>query len=94
MKLFNIGIAAAGLVALAACGTNTPAENAAANARDAAENQADAVENMAGNVMDSAENRVDALENRADEIRDAGENRADAMEARDTGPVGADTNGM
>ncbi|MGE0179690.1 MAG: hypothetical protein AB7O91_07720 [Sphingomonas sp.] len=96
MKLFHIGIAAAGLMALAACGTNTPAENAAANARMEAENQADAIENMAANTMSAAENQVDAMENRADAAREAGENRADAIEAGSTSPNAgtADTNGM
>lgn len=93
MKLLHIGVAAAGLAALAAC-NNTPAENAASNARMEAENRADAIENMAANTMDAAENRVDALQNQADAARAAGENQADAIESRDTGPVPADTNGM
>ena len=61
MKLFHIGIAVAGLAAMAAC-TNTPAENAAANARAAADNRADAIETMAANTMGAAENRADALQ--------------------------------
>jgi len=94
MKLLHMGLALTGLAALAACGTNTPNQNAADNARMAAENQADAFENMADNTLGAAENRADALENQADAARDAGENRADALESRDTGPVPADTNGM
>lgn len=95
MKVFHLGVAAAGLIALTACGTRTPAENAASNVRAAAENQADMIENMASNAMSATENRVDRLENRADAVRDAAENRADSIESgAGRAPAGANTTGM
>lgn len=67
MKTILKAAAAAGLLAVAACGGsgNDAAENKAENIMDAAENRAenitDAAENRAENIMDSAENRADAI---------------------------------
>ncbi|MGQ0587906.1 MAG: hypothetical protein ACT4N8_00060 [Sphingosinicella sp.] len=77
MKLLIQSAATAGLLMLAACGGNTPAENAAENIRDTADNQADYLEEQGQNM---AENILGATENQAEAVRDAGEARADAME--------------
>ena len=50
MKILKQGAIAAGLLALAACGGQTPAENAADNIEAASENQADLLEEMAANT--------------------------------------------
>lgn len=97
MKFSYLALAATGLIALSACGSRTPAENAAANARAAAENQAEALQNQASNILDAAQNRADALQNQASNIMDTAENRADRIESAPPGsnPAGtADTNGM
>ena len=90
MRILTQGAIAAGLLALTACGTQTPAENAADNVESMAENQSDMLEGMADNT--SNEVLSDSLENQADAVEDAGENRADAIEANAQPP--ADTNGM
>jgi len=80
MKFLIQSAAAAGLLTLAACGGNTPAENAAENIRDATENQADYLDQQAYNATNEVvEERI---ENQAEAVRDAGENRADAVEDR------------
>ena len=79
MKLVIQGAAIAALLALGACDSRTPAENAAENVRDVTENQADVMEEAADNA--TTENVADAMENKADATRDAGENKADAIEA-------------
>lgn len=96
MKVSHLAVAAFGLIALSACGSRTPADNAAANIRAGAENRADAIENRASNVVDAAQNRADQLQNQADQVRGAAENRADRIEAAPSGggAGGADTNGM
>lgn len=88
MKILKQGAIAAGLMALAACGGQTPAENAADNVEAVSENQADLLEDMAANA--TTESAESSLENQADAVRAAGENQADAIEAN----AGADTNGM
>jgi peptidoglycan hydrolase CwlO-like protein len=96
MKVSYLALAATGLIALSACGSRTANENAAANIRDAAQNQADALQNQASNVLGAAENRADALQNQASNITSAAENRADRIESAPSGggAGGADTNGM
>ena len=78
MKLLIQSAATAGLLMLAACGGNTPAENAAENIRDAAENQADYLDQQAYNATNEVVES--GFENQAEAVRDAGEARADAME--------------
>ena len=85
MKVSHLAVAAVGLIALSACGSRTPAENAAANIRAGAENRADAIENQGSNMVDAAQNRADQLQNRADQVRDAAENRADRIESAPSG---------
>ena len=80
MKLLIQSAATAGLLLLAACGGNTPAENAAENIRDASENQADMLDAQAYNATNEVVES--GLENKAEAVRDAGENRADAVEDR------------
>lgn len=78
MKLLIQSAAVAGLLTLAACGGNTPAENAAENIREATENQADYLDQQAYNATNEVvEERI---ENQAEAVRDAGERRADAVE--------------
>lgn len=91
MKILTQGAIAAGLLTLTACGTNTPAENAAENIEAVADNQADYLDSLADNTTDPALEQ--SLENQAGAIRDAGENHADAVE-NGTVPPPADTNGM
>lgn len=88
MKILKQGAIAAGLLGLAACGGQTPAENAADNIEAASENQADLLEEMAYNATN--ETVESNLENQADAVRAAGENQADAIEQN----AGHDTNGM
>ncbi len=92
MKILTQGAIAAGLLALTACGTNTPAENAAENIEAAADNQADYIDDLADNTTDPV--LEESLENQADAIREAGENQAEAVEAGEIPPPPADTNGM
>ena len=71
MKKLSFVVAAAGLIALAACSKQTPAENAIDNNVAALENTADALENAAdatdnAAVESSLENAADAVENAAD----------------------------
>ena len=80
MKFLIQSAAAAGLLTLAACGGNTPAENAAENIREATENQADILDAQASNATNEVVES--GLENRAEAVREAGENRADAVEDR------------
>lgn len=80
MKVLIQTAAAAGLLTLAACGGNTPAENAAENIREATENQADILDAQAYNATNEVVES--GLENRAEAVREAGENRADAVEDR------------
>jgi uncharacterized pyridoxal phosphate-containing UPF0001 family protein len=70
MKKVVFVLAAAGLMSLAACSKQTPAENAA----DATAN---AYDNVGENLEDAAENSSDALSAAADNAHDA----ADAVEA-------------
>ncbi len=72
----TLGIAV-GVVALAACGGQTPQDN-----------QADMIEQQADN---RADNIVDAAENRAENIQDAAENRADEMRDADHNNMAANT---
>ena len=88
MRILKQGAIAAGLFGLAACGGQTPAENAAENIEAAAENQADMYEQMADNTTNEV--LESSLENQADATLEAAENRAEAVEDQ----VGADTNGM
>ena len=62
MKLVIQGAAIAALLALGACNSNTPAENAAENVRDVTENAADALENKADATREAGENKADAIE--------------------------------
>ncbi len=89
MKILAKCLAAAGLLAIAAC-TDTPAEKAADNIEDAAENQADILEEQA----DNATNEVveEALENQAEAVREAADVREDEMEDNDASM--ANTTGM
>ena len=65
MKMIAKAAMVAGLITLGAC-TDTPAENAAENIRESAENTSDALEEAADNA--STENASDALENKADAV--------------------------
>jgi chromosome condensin MukBEF complex kleisin-like MukF subunit len=94
MKILTHGIAAAGLLALAACGDtdrNTPVEQAADNVEDAAENQSDMFEAQADNAVNEVVEET--LENRAKAAEDEGERIADQIE--ETGDTSlANTTGM
>lgn len=81
MKVLIQTAAAAGLLTLAACGGNTPAENAAENVREATENQADYLDQQAYNATNEVVE--ERFENRAEAVRDAGEQKADAIESSD-----------
>jgi len=75
MKKLSLVIVAAGLMALAACNKQTPAENAIDNQAAALENQADALDNAADYASNEAtesalENASDAAENAADAVED------------------------
>ncbi len=88
MKILKQGAIAVGLLGLAACGGQTPAENVADNIEAASENQADILDDMAYNATNEV---VESnLENQAAAVREAGENQADAVEQK----AEADTNGM
>jgi cell division protein FtsB len=90
MRILAMGVAAAGLLALAAC-NNTPAEQAADNIIENAENTADILEEQADNA--TSEVTEDRLENQADVVRDVAENKAEAVE--DAGEnAGGNTVGM
>ena len=78
MRILTSVAAAAGLLALAACGDNTPAENAAENVEAVTENQADMLEEQADNATNEA--TEEGLENQADAVREEGENKAEAIE--------------
>lgn len=91
MKIFTQGAIAAGLLTLTACGSNTPAENAAENIEAVADNQADYIDSLADNTTDPVLEQ--SLENQADAVRETGEDRADAVE-NGALPPPADTNGM
>jgi hypothetical protein len=77
-------VVAAGLMSLAACTNNTPAENAAENVADSLENAADNLEAQADNATN--ESTEAALENAADNLHGASENVQDAV---DNGAVAA-----
>jgi hypothetical protein len=64
MKKQSFLLVAAGLMSLAACSSNTPAENAAENTSDALEATADNMEDAADNATNVADEQV--LENAAD----------------------------
>ena len=90
MRILTQGALAAGLLVLTACGSNTPAENAAENIEAVADNQADALESLADNTTNEVVS--DSLENQADVIEEIADNRADAIE--DGRAPLPDTNGM
>jgi hypothetical protein len=96
MRVSQLALAAACVVALSACGSRNANQNAATNIRDAAENRADALQNQASNITSAADNRADALRDRASNIVDAADNRADRVESAPSGGGSgtADTNGM
>ena len=73
MKKLSFVLAAAGLMTLAACGSNeTPAENAVEAKAAAIENTADSLEAAADNATN--ESTEAALENTADNLHDAASN--------------------
>lgn len=78
MKFLIQSAAAAGLLTLAACGGNTPAENAAENVREATENEADYLDQQAYNATNEVVE--ERFENQAAAVREEGERRADAIE--------------
>jgi hypothetical protein len=65
MKKLSFVLAAAGLMSLAACKSETPAENAVDNAVEALENAADTLEDTADNAIGAA-NAIDAAANAVD----------------------------
>lgn len=81
MKKIVLVAAAAGLLSLTACGSNTPAENAADAQADNLEATADNLEDLADNATTEASE--DALENQADNFHAAADN------VEDTGDVNA-----
>ncbi len=88
MKILTSAALAAGLIALAGC-NSTPAENAAENIEQAADNQADMLDAQADNATN--ETTESTLENQADAVRAEGDAKAEAVEE---GAAPADTNGM
>ena len=76
MKKHSFLLVAAGLMSLAACSSNTPAENAAENTSDALEATADNLEAAADNATNVQEEQV--LENAADNAQAAADNVEDA----------------
>jgi phosphosulfolactate synthase (CoM biosynthesis protein A) len=76
MKKIVLVAAAAGLLSLTACGSNTPAENAADAQADNLEMMADNMEDMADNATTEASEA--ALENQADNLHEAADNVEDA----------------
>lgn len=82
MKKIVLVAAAAGLMSLAACGSNTPAENAAEVQADNLEMMADNMEDMADATSNETaeamyENAADNLEEAADNV--TAENMVNAM---------------
>ncbi|MBB5728513.1 hypothetical protein FHS99_000983 [Sphingomonas prati] len=77
-------VVAAGLMSLAACTNNTPAENAAENVAESMDNAADNLEDAADNATN--ESTEAALENAADNMSAAADNVEDAV---DNGAVAA-----
>ena len=69
MNKLSLVLVAAGLISLAACNKQTPAENAVDNTVAMLENQADALDDAADATGNQAlENASDALENKADAV--------------------------
>jgi hypothetical protein len=83
MKIILKSAAAAGLLALAACGGGAD-DKAAQNIEDAAENHAAVLEGMADNSSNGT--MADQLERRAEQIEEQGERKADAVDRND-GPT-------
>ena len=84
MKFPIHAIAAAGLLALGACGGNAD-DRAADNIESMTENKADALEAQADNATN--EQVEDQLEDQADRVREAGEDAADAADDNDDARV-------
>lgn len=89
MKTRLVIVAAAGLLALAACNKSPQAEaveNAGDNAASTIDNQADALDATAANTANSAaadtmENQADNLHATADNVSAAADAKADAIDA-------------
>lgn len=84
MKLSIHAAAAAGLLALTACGGNAD-DRAAENIQAMTDNKADALEAQADNATN--EMVEDQLEQKADQVRDAGEDAADRADDNDDARV-------
>jgi glutamate synthase domain-containing protein 2 len=68
-----------GVIALAACNKQTPAENAAENVVENAENFQANMENAAEQVTNNAENKAEAMKNMGENAVESAKNEADAM---------------
>lgn len=85
--LLKATVAAAGLLALGACGKNAD-DQAAANIEAVAENHADALENQADAAAAAGNDQLhDALEAQADNVEDRGEAAADKADHDDDARV-------
>ena len=85
MKRTSLLLAASGLLAVGACTSQTPAENANRNLSQAAENVADdfrnaaaearsEIANQTAELRNSVDNAQNVIEERADRVRDATRN--------------------
>jgi len=85
--LLKATVAAAGLLALGACGQNAD-DQAATNIEAAAENQSDALENQADAAAAAGNDQLhDSLEAQADNVEDRGEAAADKADHDDDARV-------
>ena len=86
MKILLKTAAAAGLLALAACGgaDDNKAENIEANAENTAEN----IEANAANLMNTAEN----MQEQAEDVRERADEKADAVDSNDAGEGKVESN--
>ena len=76
MKRATLFLAASGLFALAACTSQTPAENASRNLSQAAENVAEDFRNAADEARGEIANQTAAVRNAADDAQNVIEQRA------------------